>query len=394
MPLSISVRKIAVPEKLDLENRSVFLRQGQLILAQGEVLRIEAFGADRISELAAKWKELVASTAIDNQVGLPGSGMIGLTSITFSEHSSAPSVLYVPKTAIVIRGENAFEISADTGSIEEPKLKKPSGVFLQGDLSASRFKELVHEAVGTISTSELDKVVLSRDLVMPISQRPDLSDAVSKLHERYPHCWTYAIGDVFGASPELLLRAEAGEVSARVLAGTAGRGTDPDVDRAIAEGLAHSHKNRHEHDYAAQSMVERLEPFCEIVEADSEPFSLALPDLWHLATDVRGKLKPVVSLLDVIAELHPTAAVAGTPRLKAQQLIAQLEPYDRAGYAGPVGWVSSDGSGELAIALRGGVIEQDQIRAFAGCGIVEESDPQAELDETELKFRAVRHAFS
>ena len=394
MPLSISVRKIAVPEKLDLENSSVFLRQGQLILAQGEVLRIEAFGADRISELAAKWKELVANTAIDNQVGLPGSGMIGLTSITFSEHSLAPSVLYVPKTAIFIRGENAFEISADAESIGEPELKKPSGVFLQGDLSASRFKELVHEAVGIISTSELDKVVLSRDLVMPISQRPDLSDAVSKLHERYPHCWTYSIGDVFGASPELLLRAEAGEVSARVLAGTAGRGTDPDVDRAIAEGLAHSHKNRHEHDYAAQSMVERLEPFCEIVEADSEPFSLALPDLWHLATDVRGKLKPGVSLLDVIAELHPTAAVAGTPRLRAQQLIAELEPYDRAGYAGPVGWLSSDGSGELAIALRGGVIEQDQIRAFAGCGIVEESDPQAELDETELKFRAVRHAFS
>jgi menaquinone-specific isochorismate synthase len=320
--------------------------------------------------------------------------MIGLTSITFSEHSTAPSVLYVPKTAIVIRGDSAFEISADAPAIAETELKKPSGVFLQGDLSASQFKALVKEAVGVIASSELDKVVLSRDLVMPISQRPDLSEAVAKLHERYPHCWTYAIADVFGASPELLLRAEAGEVSARVLAGTAGRGTDPDVDRAIAEGLAHSHKNRHEHDYAAQSMVERLEPFCEIVEADSEPFSLALPDLWHLATDVRGKLKPGVSLLDVIAELHPTAAVAGTPRLRAQQLIAELEPYDRAGYAGPVGWLSSDGSGELAIALRGGVIEEHQIRAFAGCGIVEESDPQAELDETELKFRAVRHAFS
>ena len=394
MPLSISVRKIAVPETLDLENRSVFLRQGQLIIAQGEVVRIEASGANRISELAAKWKDLIYSTTIDNQVGLPGSGMIGLTSITFSDHSSAPSVLYVPKSTIVIRGENAFEISADVESTDAIELKKPSGVFLQGDLSASRFKELVNQAVGIISSSELDKVVLSRDLVMPISHRPDLSDAVAKLHDRYPHCWTYAIGDVFGASPELLLRAEAGEVSARVLAGTAGRGTDPDVDRAIAEGLAHSHKNRHEHDYAAQSMVERLEPFCEIVEADAEPFSLALPDLWHLATDVRGKLKPGVSLLDVIAELHPTAAVAGTPRLKAQQLIAELEPYDRAGYAGPVGWLSSDGSGELAIALRGGVIEKDQIRAFAGCGIVEESDPQAELDETELKFRAVRHAFS
>ena len=393
MPLSISVRMIAVPKTLELENRSVFLRQGQLIIAEGEVARVEAFGANRIEELSAAWQQLVAEAEVTNPVSLPGSGMIALTSITFSETSKAPSVLYVPKRTIVIRDEIAFEVLAagpETGSVET---KKPSGVFLQGDLSASMFKELVTVSVEAIATSELEKVVLSRDLVMPINQRPDLSDAVLKLFERYPHCWTYAIGDVFGASPELLLRAESGEVSARVLAGTAGRGTDPDVDRAIAEGLAHSHKNRHEHQYAATSMVEKLENFCEEVQADEEPFSLALPDLWHLATDVRGKLKKGVTLLDVISDLHPTAAVAGTPRDKAQQLISKLEPYDRAGYAGPVGWLSSDGSGELAIALRGGVIEPNQIRAFAGCGIVDESDPQAELDETELKFRAVRHAF-
>ncbi|HEY7853939.1 MAG TPA: isochorismate synthase [Aquiluna sp.] len=394
MPLKINVRSVAVPNELDLSASSVFMRQGQLIIAHGEVLRIEAFGENRIAELSAKWKELIASSEIADQVGLPGSGVIALTSISFSANSAAPSVLYVPKTTLVIKEGIAFEITAENDSIDAVQTKKPSGVFLPGDLSASRFKDLVEQSVSIISKTELDKVVLSRDLVMPISQRPDLSEAVQKLHDRYPHCWTYAIADVFGASPELLLRAESGEVSARVLAGTAGRGTDPDVDRAIAEGLAHSHKNRHEHDYAAKSMVERLEPFCEVVEADSEPFSLALPDLWHLATDVRGKLKTGVTLLDVIAELHPTAAVAGTPRLMAQELIAELEPYDRAGYAGPVGWLSSDGSGELAIALRGGVIEKDQIRAFAGCGIVEESDPQAELDETDLKFRAVRHAFS
>ena len=394
MPLSISVRKCPVPKTLDLDNSAVFLREGQLIVAKGEVLRIEAFGKDRIHELSRKWKDLIAQSEITNESGLPGSGIIALTSITFSEQSSAPSVLYVPKTTLVIRGESAFEVVAEQEATPLVETKKPSGVFLQGDLSASKFKELVERSVQTIANSDLDKVVLSRDLVMPINARPDLTEAITKLHQRYPHCWTYAIADVFGASPELLLRAESGEVSARVLAGTAGRGTDPDVDRAIAEGLAHSHKNRHEHDYAARSMVERLEPFCEIVEADAEPFSLALPDLWHLATDVRGKLKQGITLLDVIADLHPTAAVAGTPRLKAQELIAQLEPYDRAGYAGPVGWLSSDGSGELAIALRGGVIESNQIRAFAGCGIVEESDPQAELDETALKFRAVRHAFS
>ena len=178
------------------------------------------------------------------------------------------------------------------------------------------------------------------------------------------------------------------------MAGTAGRGTDPDVDRAIADGLAHSQKNRHEHDYAVNSMVKALEPFCEVVEADSEPFSLALPDLWHLATEVTGTLRASVSLLDVIEKLHPTAAVAGTPTEMAEQLISQLEPFDRAGYAGPVGWLSSDGAGELAIALRGGIIEKDQIRAIAGCGIVAESDPEAELAETELKFKAVRYAFS
>ena len=95
----------------------------------------------------------------------------------------------------------------------------------------------------------------------------------------------------------------------------------------------------------------------------------------------------------MIAKLHPTAAVAGTPRGLAKDLILELEPFDRAGYAGPVGWLSSDGGGELAIALRGGVIEENQIRAIAGCGIVAESDPVAELAETELKFRAVRYAF-
>lgn len=393
MALSAHVRKVPLPKTLDYSNCSVFLREGQLIIAQGEVLRLQAIGENRIEELSRQWKDLVSKTEVKNEVGLPGSGLIGFTSIAFSATSETQSVISIPKTTVVIRDDIAFEVEVDGDLLPAEPTKKPSGVFLQGDLSGTEFKKIVEIAIGKIRGSELDKVVLSRDLVMPLSQRPDLGDALQKLHARYPHCWTYAVADVFGASPELLLRAESGEVSARVLAGTAGRGTDPDVDRAIAEGLAHSLKNRHEHDYAARSMVERLEPFCDVVEADAEPFSLALPDLWHLATDVRGKLKPDVTLLDVIAELHPTAAVAGTPRNIAEEVIAELEPYDRAGYAGPVGWLSSDGSGELAIALRGGVIEESQIRAFAGCGIVEESEPQAELDETDLKFRAVRHAF-
>jgi menaquinone-specific isochorismate synthase len=394
MPLKVTSRLI---ELSDIPTGDfLFARSNQTLVGQGVALRLSANGKDRISTLAAKWREVCAEAEILDQVKLPGSSLVAFSSITFSEKSAIESVLVVPKRLYVLRPEASFVIEVEAEDQAEAVTVAPTQ-FQAGKLSASGFQAAVAQAITEINETDLKKVVLSRDLEMVLPHQPDLTEPLVRLRSRYPDCWTYKVEGVFGASPELLLRAERGEVSARVLAGTAGRGTDPDVDRAIADGLSHSIKNNHEHAYAVQSMVSELEPFCEWVEADAQPFSLALPDLWHLATDVRGKLKPATSLLDVIAKLHPTAAVAGTPRDLAIALIEELEPYDRGGYAGPVGWVSADGSGELAIALRGGIIEStgDQIvvRAIAGCGIVAESDPQAELAETELKFRAVRFAF-
>lgn len=378
------------PEKPDM----VFLREGNLIFGEGTALRLSAKGENRILELSSAWQKLVSDSTVDDQVGLPGSGLLAFASITFSPDSGFESALVVPARITVIRDGVSFVTEIAEVTAKDVTLPV-SGVFFTGELSATGFVRATEEAISRINTSPLDKVVLARDLVMPLSGKPDLTEVIARLHERYPHCWTYLVEGNFGASPELLLRAQAGEVSARVLAGTAGRGTDPDVDRAIADGLAHSSKNKHEHEFAVQSLIQELSPVCDDLETDREPFSLALPDLWHLASDVRGRLKKEVTLLDAIARLHPTAAVAGTPRHLAQSVIAELEPFDRGGYAGPVGWISANGSGELAIALRGGRIEQNpwQIRAFAGCGIVIESDPKAELAETELKFKAVRYAF-
>lgn len=375
----------------------LFARRNQTLIGVGTAFRLSAIGPDRISKLADAWRKACSEAEINDSVRLPGSSMVAFSSITFSPNSKVESVLIVPKQLFVIRDEIAFVIEVESTALEpDVTLSNPTS-FVEGELSASGFEEAVAKAVSKIKASDLEKVVLSRDLIMSLASEPDLTEVLQRLQKRYPDCWTYKVEGVFGASPELLLRAEHGEVSARVLAGTAGRGTDPDVDRAIADGLSHSVKNKHEHEFAVQSMVSELEPFCDWVEADAAPFSLALPDLWHLATDVRGALKTGFSLLDVVANLNPTAAVAGTPRSKAIALIEELEPYDRGGYAGPVGWVSADGSGELAIALRGGIIEKEssgvRIRAIAGCGIVAESDPAAELAETELKFRAVRYAF-
>ena len=393
MSLKVHIRPATAPDLLELGGANVFLHEGKLIIGYGVAKRLSSSGQDRIAQLASGWHKLVEESEITDEVSIPGSGLLGLTSITFSPKSGAESVIIVPARTLVIQEGHCYEVVA---SLDETVKSgtRPSGQFVEGEQSSTSFRASVEKAIKEIRGGSLEKVVLARDLLLPAEADIDLAGALEKLHERYPHCWTYKVESVFGASPELLIRSEGGEVSARVLAGTAGRGTDPDVDRAIADGLSHSLKNKHEHSLAVDSLVEALEPYCSVIEADSEPFSLALPDLWHLATDVRGKLKSSTSLLDVVDALHPTAAVAGTPTDKAMRLIDKLEPFDRAGYAGPVGWLSSDGSGEIAIALRGGVIEPGAIRALAGSGIVGESDPEAELSETELKFRAVRWAFS
>ena len=389
-------------------NAQVFVRANRSMIGIGEAFRLSARGENRIASLSEQWQSLVGSAEVVDEVGLPGSGMVAFVSIAFSAASEFESVLVVPSrievrtpdhswvTEITIgehsrdEGQRSSSLAADPPTAPFRKLE-----FQPGKQPAENFLASVQQASTQILAGALSKVVLARDLELEVGEGFDPLGVLRRLHRRYPQCWSYSVNNNFGASPELLIRSARGEVSARVLAGTAARGTDPDVDRAIADALSHSTKNLHEHAFAVDSLVATLQPFCDQISSDPQPFSLALPDLWHLASDVTGHLREAANLLDVVEKLHPTAAVAGTPRAAAEALIAELEPFDRGGYAGPVGWIAQDGSGELAIALRGGRYEPaaGAIRAFAGCGIVAESDAMAELEETDLKFRAIRWAF-
>jgi menaquinone-specific isochorismate synthase len=215
-----------------------------------------------------------------------------------------------------------------------------------------------------------------------------------KLEKKFDSCYIYSVDGLFGASPELLVKVERKQFSARVLAGTAGRGTDPGVDQAIGAALFDSPKNRSEHKFAIDSLVSSLEQFTDQIEVDDKPFSIALPNLWHLASEVRALLNSDASSLQVVNALHPSAAVAGTPRDKALEVIEAIENVDRGRYAGPVGWLGADGDGVWAIALRGAQLENNVLTAFAGCGIVAESDAQAELAEAVLKFKPIVDALS
>lgn len=371
----------------------LFARGENLLIGVGKKYLFSAHGPNRFQDLASQFSDFVASHEVINPIGSSASGPLGFVSLAFSTNSEYQSTLVVCEKTLVVRDGNSWLTLIDSDDeswnydTEAIDLRL---TFKEGTQTAERFKHSVATAVSRIKNGELSKVVIARDLVADLPTGFDLRPALTRLRNRYPTCWVYNIAGHFGASPELLIRSSHGVVSARVLAGTAGRGTDPDVDRAIAEGLSHSTKNLHEHAFAVDSLTRALDPYCASVEADKSPFSLALPDVWHLATDVHARLKSSVGILDVAGALHPTAAVAGTPRETAEQLISELEVIDRGGYAGPVGWVSASGGGELAIALRGGRVEQDSLRAFAGCGIVSESEPDAELSETELKFRAIR----
>ena len=198
----------------------------------------------------------------------------------------------------------------------------------------------------------MSKVVLARDLVGSVPAGSDLRRLVRALASGYPDCWTYAVDGIIGASPETLVTVSGGTVTARVLAGTAPRGADADADTAASLALATSAKDQDEHLYAVQSVLASLRPHTSALAASEQPFTLKLPNVFHLATDVEGELSGGASALDLVAALHPTAAVAGTPTDAALEVIRRLEPFDRGRYAGPVGWVDANGDGEWAIALR------------------------------------------
>ncbi|HEX5938273.1 MAG TPA: isochorismate synthase [Actinomycetota bacterium] len=255
------------------------------------------------------------------------------------------------------------------------------------------YERAVASAVDAVRETELRKVVLARTVEVDAGRTLDPRALVHRLRAVDPDAYTFAAptddGVIVGASPELLVSRHGREVRSNPLAGSASRSGDRDEDRASAEALAASSKDREEHVIVVEAVAEVLGPFCEDLRWDLEPVLRGTPNVWHLSTSFEGVLRdPPPSSLDLVAALHPTPAVAGTPIEAALATIDQLEPFSRGRYAGPVGWVDANGDGDWAIALRCAELVGDRATLYAGAGIVAGSDPEAELAETERKFQA------
>ncbi|WGD37129.1 isochorismate synthase [Lysinibacter sp. HNR] len=382
---------------LDPQGPQLWMRNNNGIAGIGTLLRLEFTGPTRFTDAADAWRSIVSHATIDDQVQLQGTGLIAFGTFAFADSSATTSVLHIPRIVIgrndtsawVTQIRFAHEDSFDTIPQAIPLGESYRVSFRNGSMSPSAFSEAVSRATTRITAGELEKVVLSRELVGEFPLGADRRLPLAYLSREYPDCWTFSIDGLFGASPETLIEAQNGLVHARVLAGTTARGTTQEEDAFLAESLATSSKNIAEHKLAVGSVLETLKPYVSQVSANDHPFLLKLPNLWHLATDVNARLIDTTTSLDLVSAVHPTAAVAGTPTPLALQLIEELENFDRGRYAGATGWLDSMGNCQWAVTLRCAQICGDTITAYAGSGIVAGSEPEDELAETQIKFTPI-----
>ena len=381
----------------------LFQRRGRGLMGFGEAVRAEFSGPDRFRQASTWWSEVVARASVSDMVNQAGSGLVAFGAFTFADTSQQTSVLIVPQRIIGVGEHGVFEttISTDprpTGepasvSMEEPH---PPTTWQPGAVPPERFIELVEGAKHTITQDGLHKVVIARDLVAVAPGGFSPVRSLEQLTEAYPDTFVFSVDGLFGASPETLASVRGQAITLRVLAGSAARGSNPESDLASAEALATSTKDLDEHRFAVGSVIESLAAVGIDAVADDIPFTLKLPNLWHLATDVVATVPEGLGSLDVIQALHPTAAVAGSPTEAALAFIDTHEGLDRGRYAGPVGWIDAKGDGDWAIALRCAQYDPraQSLTAYAGAGIVADSDPQQELLETTLKFRPITEAIT
>ena len=375
-----------------------WVRGGEGLVGWGEYASIRVSGKDRFDQVRTWWHQQLETFQVSNAVHGSGTGPVLFTSFSFDRNEE--SIAVIPRVIVGKKGENSWVTWI--GNDAQPTINEVAPEFAQqeftwsnGTLSEDEWKQRVAQAIEKIEESKIDKVVLARDLVAATDSAIDARPILQKLAANYPATWVFSVDGLIGATPELLLRLSRGMVTSRVLAGTIPRTGDDAKDLALAGSLARSSKDLEEHEYAVRSVAEALEPFCSSTNVPDAPFVLHLANVMHLATDVTGALlesKHHVDAFALLKSLHPSAAVCGTPRNIAFDVIDEIEGMNRGRYAGPVGWIDARGDGELGIALRSGQITDKEIRIFAGCGIVAGSDPVVELAESNAKFGAMRSA--
>lgn len=407
----LHVRTLRIEESADVLGHlpagltAAWLRHGQGLVGVGAAWALETAGPDRFRTASVRFQALCAQARIDDEVGERGTALIAFGSFSYAADSARPSRLLVPRAVLGSAEGSAFltlvgvdeepEVPGDWRDLfpTTPSAPPAAQVEVETEHTSVQYQALVGEAIERIRAGEADKVVLSESTHLRVDPAPPVAAMVRRLAAAYPSTWTYHLGDVLGASPEMLADTDRGRVFSRVLAGSRPVADGAELAESDRRAFRADPKERSEHAYAIDSVTSRLADLTVDLASSPEPFVLRLPGIEHLASDVSGHLRQGVSSLDVAGALHPSAAVSGSPREAADAIIARLEDRDRGGYAAPVGWMDARGDGQWAIALRMAHLEgPGALRAQAGGGIVEGSDPVLEHAEAIAKTRPILRA--
>ncbi len=399
-------------------------RERSAIAALGSVVALEARGPARFDELAARWRALAREAICDPPDGPRGAGLIACGGFAFapdggaSPHWSAfaPASLHVPEVALARRGDEvlltvaALACADDTAdgllhrvqrrlgelrSVALPLLDPdPVGRYtVAATAPPEHYEGAVARAVERIRAEEIEKIVLAREVQVHAPAPHDVAAVYGVLREGFPSCFCFCAGrgdDVFiAASPELLIRRDGMRASTLALAGSTRRSADPSVDAHLGEQLLRSDKDRSEQAIVVRRIERALRPHSVWVTSAPEPVIVRMANIQHLASPIRAQLRKPVGAVRLAGLLHPTPAVGGEPFAVAEPLIPALEGMDRGWYAGPVGWTDTNEDGEFCVALRCALVSGRIARCYAGVGVVRDSDPAAELAETDVKLGAL-----
>ena len=422
----------AAARSLDLE-AALWLQPAadRSIVGIGRAWAVEVGGPDRFTAAAVAWRALLAdSIGSGAAVDLPEAGPTLLGGLGFTGRTPeagdpwapfGPASLVLPSFGMARNGaRTSLTVAAGPDQIDG---LDPEGFQRQWEGLASAAGEHRAAAIdgpsaglrviaehpdraawdrtvglfaGAVGRGRIDKVVLARRVVLRAAADLDVVAALRHLARTAPESTTFAFvrGDTtfLGATPERLVRTRGQSFETVAIAGSAARGEDPLEDARFAAALLASEKDREEHAVVVDMLRASLTPIVETLHVADTPAILPLRHVQHLVTPVSGRLRDEAGLLALAQRLHPTPAVGGAPRDVALALIDAHEGFDRGWYAGPIGWLGADGDGELMVALRCGLVRGSQATLFAGCGIVADSDPTREWEESRLKLRTMTTA--
>jgi menaquinone-specific isochorismate synthase len=426
---------ISVVDQIDFNDPYQFMDNGQAVddhrlfwrsaeedftmVGVGTASKLFATNERRFKEVQSLWNEIREHAVIYNRYGEKGTGIVAIGGFSFDpqQRGSSPweafpdSQMTIPAYLLTNKNGQSFlttnvlifpedhqqqivnQIADHHDKIlnySQRDLRLPERTDAVED-SPEEWKRSVKAATDDIKKGLLEKVVLARELRVSFQEPVQIAAVIQALAETQDNSYIFAFeseGEYFvGATPERLAKVEKRELVSTCLAGTVPRGRTEAEDHHLGQGLLNDPKNRSEHQFVVEMIRGAVEACSTDVHIPEEPVLYPLRNLQHLYTPVRATLDAGYTILDVIERLHPTPALGGMPQQESVEYIRHHETLNRGWYAGPIGWFDDHNNGEFAVAIRSALIQHESASLFAGCGVVEDSDPEAEYEETAVKLK-------